>query len=110
MDISYKVLVSFLAILILIVGGFALTNGISKEIEINNYFETISQTIAESDYNSDVIELCIEDAKENGFTLEVEIYDGGMYGSMKYAQVKLSYKSAITLFGVSFDRVKQKVI
>ena len=110
MDIVYKVLVGILSAIVLMAGGYALIVNHSTEISVNNYFEAITQTILESDYNEEVIDECIEDATGKGFELIVEIHGADAFGVKKYADIKMTYTSEIRLFGVSVEKIKQKVI
>lgn len=110
MDIIYKVLVGMLSAIILMAGGYAVIINLSTDISVNNYFETVTQTIVESDYNGDVINDCIEDASLHGFELTVEVYGADTFGVKKYADIRLKYTSEIPLFGISLDKEKQKVI
>ncbi len=110
MDIIYKVLIGILSAIILGTGGFSIIVSLSTEISVNNYFEAVTQTIVESDYNENVIENCISEAEGYGYELTVDVHGGDTYGVKKYAEVRLSYTSKIKLFGVSLDKVKQKVI
>lgn len=110
MDIIYKVLVTILSTIVLLAGGYAITMNISNDIAVNNYFETVTQTIIESDYNQTVIDQCIDDAASNGYELTVEVYGADTFGVKKYADIKITYVSEIKLFGISSTKVKQKVI
>lgn len=110
MDIVYKVTVAVLCAVVLASGGYALMMSHSNDIAANNYFETVTQTIVESDYNDDVIAMCIDEAKSYGFTLEVYVHGNKMHGTNKYAEITLTYTSEIKLFGVSVGKTKQKII
>lgn len=110
MDIIYKVLIIVLGVALLISGGYALMMNHSNDIAVNNYFEAVTQTIIESDYNDGVIEACIEEAENLGYALTVDVHGNGKAGAKKYAVITLSYTSEIKLFDVSLEKVKQKVI
>lgn len=110
MDIIYKVLAGVISALVLMFGGYAIIIALSTEISVNNYFETVTQTIVESDYNEDVIATCIENADSYGYELSVEVHGTDVYGVKKYADIRLKYTSELRLFGISIDKEKQKVI
>lgn len=110
MDIAYKVLVTVLSLIIIIASGFAFILGHSEDVAVNNYFESVSKIIIESDYNENVIDSCISDAADQGYELTVNVYGNGKDGSKKYADIELKYMSNYKLFGISIDKVKKKVI
>jgi len=110
MDIIYKVFIGMISAFILASSGYAIIIHLSTEISVNNYFETVTQAVIESDYNEEVISNCISEASSYGYELTIEVNGADTYGVKKYAEIKLSYVSKIPLFGVSVDKVKQKVI
>lgn len=110
MDIIYKVTVAVLSAVILAAGGYALMMSHSEDIAVNNYFEAVTQTIIESDYNDGVIEMCIKEAETYGFELAVDVQGNQIHGINKYAEITMKYTSEIKLFGVSVEKIKQKII
>lgn len=110
MDIIYKVLITLLSVLILLATGFSLTLSIADEIETNQYFASVTETLADSHYNENVIHLLEEEAAEKGYELTIQLYGSTKPGSHKYAEVTLSYEFHLDLFGISIPRIKQKVI
>ncbi len=110
MDIIYKTLVGIFSAVILMAGGFAVSVYISDDISVNNYFEAVTQTIVESDYNETVIENCIQEAGNMGYKLTVAVHGADVYGVKRYADIRMSYTSRIALFGVSAEKTRQKVL
>lgn len=110
MDIVYKVTVAVLCAVILAAGGYALLMSHSEDIAVNNYFESVTQTIIESDYSDDVIRACMDEAKTHGFDLTVDVHGNQVHGINKYAEITMKYTSEIKLFGVSVEKTKQKII
>lgn len=110
MDIVYKVFISIFSIIILFVVGFSIVLSCTGEAQVNNYFESVSKVIMESNFNDDVIDMCKEEAADKGHELIVDVYGSGNAGSSKYAEVTLKYKYSIKLFNISLDMTKRKVI
>lgn len=110
MEIIYKVLISLLCIMLIVSSGLALSLSSAMEIETNNYFENISQTVAESNYSQSVIDRLIAHASETGHTLSIVVHGENRAGLSRYAEITLRYTYKIPLFGISIDKVKQKVL
>lgn len=110
MDIIYKVFTGIMSAVILASAGHAFIISFSTEISVNNYFEAVTQTIAESDYNEAVVEKCMDEAASYGYELTVQIYGADAFGVKKYADVKLVYTSRIGMFDITLSKVKQKVV
>ena len=110
MDIIYKVLITMLSIIILLSTGLSLTLGIANEIETNYYFTSVTETIVDSNYNEDVIDLLIKEAEEKGYALSVKMFGSTIPGSYKYAEITLSYDFHLDLFDIVLHRKKQKIV
>lgn len=110
MDIIYKVLITILSIIILFSTGLSLTLCIADEIETNQYFASVTETLADSNYSQEVIELLIEEAAQKNYQLSVQIYGSTLPGTYKYAQVTLSYEFRLDMFGIALNRTKQKIV
>lgn len=110
MDIIYKVLITILSIIILLSTGLSLTLNIADEIETNQYFASVSETLVDSHYSPFVIQQLTEEAAEKDYELSIEVYGSTLPGSYKYAQVTLTYEFHLDMFGIRFNRVKQKII
>ena len=110
MDIIYKALITILSIILLLSTGFSLTISMAEEIECNHYFTSVTEMLVDSHYSENVKTLLIEDAKQKGCELNIEIYGSTSPGSYKYAEVTLSYDFHLDMFGIRLPRVKHKII
>lgn len=110
MDTIYKVFITILSILLLLSTGLSLSLSIADEIETNHYFSSISETLVNSHYNENVSNLLMEEAKEKGYELSIQLYGSSTIGSQKYAQLTLSYDYHLDMFGIVFNRTKQKIV
>lgn len=110
MDIIYKVLITIFSVIILFSTGLSLTLSIADEIAVNQYFMSVTETLANSHYNEQVSQLLIEEANDNGYHLTIQMFDATPLGNYKYAKVTLSYDFQIKLFGISLPRTKEKIV
>lgn len=110
MDIIYKTLITLLSVIVLLSTGLSMTLSIADEIEINQYFSSVSKTLTDSHYNEHVSQSLIKEAEENGYGLSIQIYGSTAPGSYKYAKVSLSYYFQIPLFHISLQRTKEKIV
>lgn len=110
MDIIYKVLITILSIIILLSTGLSLTLSVADEIETNQYFASVTETLVDSHYSQAVIEDLITEASEKDYELSIKVYGSTLPGSYKYAQVTLTYEFHLDMFGVRFNRIKQKIV
>lgn len=110
MDIIYKALITILSVIILFSTGLSLTLGIADEIETNHYFTSAANLLADSHYNENVMKMLVEDAKEKGYELSIQVFGSTSPGSHKYAKLTLNYKFHLDLFGIILNRTKEKII
>lgn len=110
MDIIYKVLITILSIILLLSTGLTLTLGIADEIETNQYFASVTETLVDSHYSQKVIDQLVEEAAEKDYELSIQLYGATLPGSYKYAQVTLTYEFHLPLFDIRLKRVKQKIV
>ena len=110
LDIVYKAFVGVLAALVIIGSGLGVTTAFSQSVAADNYVEAVSKTIVESNYNTTVIDNCIDEAQTYGYTLEVTVYPSAKVGMKSYAEVKLTYYFEIPLFGIRQEKVQIKTI
>lgn len=110
LDIVFKAFVGVLAAVVIIGSGVGVTAGFADMVVADNYMESISKTIIESNYNTEVIDKCIEEAEVNGYTLEVEIQSASKAGVKQYAAITLTYYFEIKLFGIKQQKVQTKIV
>ena len=110
MDIIYKVLITIFCITILLSTGLSLTLGIADEIEVNQYFASVTETLANSHYNEQVSQALIKEATEKGYELHIEFFGATKPGAHKYAKVSLIYHFEVDLFHISLQRIKEKIV
>ena len=110
LDIVFKSFVGVLAAIVIMGSGLGVTTGFSQMVEADNYMESISKIIIESNYNSAVIMDCVEEASNNGFHLSVERKEATKAGVKTYAKVTLTYYFEIPLFGIKQQKIQTKII
>ena len=110
MDLIYKVFITILSIILLLSTGLSLTLGIADEIETNQYFASVTETLVNSHYSQHVIDELVEEAAEKDYELSIKLYGSTLPGSYKYAEVTLTYQFHLYLFNIHLERVKQKIV
>lgn len=110
LDIVYKAFVGVLAAVVIIGSGLGVITGFSQSVSADNYMETVSKVIVESNYNDNVIEKCIREAEENGYVLNVTVLGATRAGVKCYAKIELTYYFEIELFGIRQKKVQSKII
>ncbi len=110
MESIWKTVLTFAVIILIASMGVSI---ISANVDITaagNYMQQVSVVIGESDYSEEIISQCVREAEQNGYVLEVEVYDSPVYAEHKYALVRLKYLYRIPLLGVRQWKVKEKII
>ncbi|MBQ3559488.1 MAG: hypothetical protein IJA07_08265 [Agathobacter sp.] len=110
LDIVFKTFVGVLAAIVMVGSGVGVTVGFSRAVAADNYMESISKVIVESNYNEAVIRECQEEAEENGYILEVDVQNASKAGVKYYAKIKLTYYFEIELFGLKQQKIQTKII
>lgn len=110
LDIVFKAFIGVLAAVVIIGSGIGVTTGFSQSVAADNYMESVSKVILESNYNESVIEKCMEEAVENGYALEVNVQPASKVGVKNYAEIRLTYYFEIKLFGLRQQKVQTKII
>lgn len=106
----YKAALTAIMIVFLVATGSSIATTQQELNNVNSYFDDVTTTIAESHYSQAVINECIEEAKENGYELRVDVIEGSEPGQLLYAKAEMEYKYQIGLFGVSETKTKHKII
>ena len=110
LDIVYKAFVGVLAAVVIIGSGLGVITGFSQAVAADNYMESVSKAIVESNYNETVIDQCQEEAEANGYVLEVDVERAAKAGVNSYAKVELTYYFEIPLFGIRQQKVQTKIL
>ena len=110
LDIAFKAFIGVLAAVVIIGSGIGITTGFSQMVEADNYMESVSKVIMESNYSEAVINRCIQEAAENGYTLEVNVMWASKAGVKSYAEITFTYYFEIKLFGIKQQKVQKKII
>lgn len=110
LDIVYKAFVGVLAAVVIIGSGLGVTSGFVQAVAADNYMESISKVIVESNFNETVIDKCQKEAEGNGYTLEVDVERALKAGVKSYAKVQLTYYFEIPLFGIKQQKVQTKIL
>ena len=109
-DIVFKAFVGVLAAVVIVGSGVGVTTAFSQTVAADNYMESVSKVILESNYNANVIEKCKQEALEKGYILEVTLDSAVKAGVKTYAKIDLTYYFEIKLFGVKQEKVQTKII
>ena len=108
-DMIYKVTLTIILVVFLTATGSSIAAVQQDLNNTNSYFDDITTVIAESNYASEVINECITEAAQNGYTLRVNVIHGSESGMMRYAEAEMDYKYNINLLGVSETKTKHKI-
>lgn len=106
----WKVVVSFVVVTVITAVGIMITSVNADVAAAGDYMEALSAVIRESNYNEEIIQQCQKEAKENGYQLEVEVYEKPSYGQCGYARVKLLYPYRLPVFQTETWKVKERII
>lgn len=110
LDMVFKAFVGMLAAVVIIGSGLGVVGGFSQAVAADNYMETVSKVIIESNYSEDVINNCMDEAAQNGYALQVDVVRSVKAGVKSYATVRLSYYFEIPLFGIRQEKIQIKLI
>ena len=110
MELIWKIVLSFLTVVVIAVSGVGITMGNLQVVEANQYFEELSGVITASNYSPQVIEECEQEAVENGYELTVTVRGKEDLGTAVYAEAVFEYKYEIPLFGISDTKVKYRIL
>lgn len=110
LDIAFKTFVGLLAAIVIIGSGLGVTTGFSQAVAADNYMESVSKVIVESNYNQTVINQCKQDALENGYILEVTVDNATKAGVKAYAEIELTYYFEIRLFNIRQEKIQKKIV
>lgn len=110
LDIVFKTFVGVLAAIVIIGSGLGVTTGFSQAVAADNYMEAVSKVIVESNFNQTVIDMCKQEAAENGYVLEVITSPAAKAGVKTYAEVELTYYFEIKLFNIRQEKIQKKII
>lgn len=110
LDMVFKAFVGILAAVVIIGSGLGVVSGFSQAVAADNYLETVSKVIVQSNYNAEVVQECIEEASQNGYILKVDVIRSVKAGVRNYATVQLTYYFEIPLFGIRQEKIQLKII
>ena len=110
LDMVFKAFVGILSAVIIVGSGLGVLSGFTQVVATDNYLETVSKVILESNYNSQVISSCIDEALQNGYVLQVDVMRSAKAGAKNYAIIQLTYYFEIPLFGIRQEKVQIKTI
>ena len=110
LDIVYKAFVGVFVAIVIIGSGIGVITGFSQMVASDNYMESVTKVIVESNYNETVINSCKQEALDNGYVLEVNVQGSNRAGAKCYAEIKLTYYFEIKLFNIKQEKVRTKII
>ncbi len=106
----WKVVLSFVLILMLTAVGMMITAANADTAAAGDYMEEVSAVIRESNYNEKVIDQCKKEAMENGYEVQVQVYERQAYGQCSYAKVILRYPYRLLVFQSEVWKKKERII
>lgn len=109
-DSVFKVVLTVLLSIAVVLSGTSLVAANVDVVVANNYFDDVATVISESNYSESVIQDCIDDATENGYTLTVNVIGSTEPGMKRYAELTFEYYYQIALFGVKDLKTKTKIV
>ena len=110
LDIAFKGFIGVLIAVIIIGSGLGVTTGFAQAVAADNYMESVSKVIVESNFNPNVISQCMEEAAENEYVLDVELQEATKAGVKTYGKITLTYYFEIKLFGLRQQKVQSKIV
>lgn len=110
MGTVWKIVLTLAVILLISATGTMLTGANVDIITAQNYMEEVSAIIKESNYNQMIIDQCQQEAVENGYELEIEVYRNAEYMNSSYARVYLYYQYHLPLFKITEKKMIERII
>jgi hypothetical protein len=110
MGVIWKTVLAFLVTVIIAATGISITKGNADMAAASHYLEEVSAVIRESNYNKEIVNACVNEAKKNGYELQVQLMGSGQKWTKGYAKVILHYEYKLPLLGVASQKEKQKII
>lgn len=110
LDIVFKAFVGVVAAIVIVGSGLGVTTAFSQVVAAENYMESVAKVIVESNYNTDVINTCVQEAQGNGYVLEVMVQPASKDGVNYFAKICLNYYFEIPLLGIKQEKVQMKII
>lgn len=110
MDAVFKMAIGAISAIVLLVSGIAVTLGFVDAEASNNYIDSVSKVIAESNFSDEVINECIDEAARNGYELTVAVEGSSRPGSYKYAKLVLKYDFELGFFKIEREKTRSKII
>ena len=105
-----KSVIAVFMIIIIAASGTGMVVANNESTAAGEYLEEVALVISESNYSDAIIQECIAEADQNGYTLTVDMAGSSEPGMRRYAEVTLEYSYEMKLFGVSDTKVKKKII
>lgn len=110
METVFKGFLTVIIAVIIAGSGLAVTAGFAAASASNDYIESVSKIIVESNYNETVIASCMKEAKDNDHELTVTVLGGTKPGSKRYARIELKYNFEIRLLGIKQEKERLKIV
>lgn len=106
----WKTILTFAVIIIISAVGITVTLVNVDATVAGDYMEEVALLIRESHYNPQIIQECIQEAQEQGYILEVDVYESGEYAGECYAKLCLSYRYQLPILQITDWKQKVKMI
>lgn len=110
MESIWKTVLTFAVILLITAAGVTVTWANVDITVAGNYMETLSAVIRESNYSEKIISQCQKEAEENGYVLEVQVYENPAYSVSRYARLCLYYQYRLGLLRVFDWKSMERII
>ena len=105
----WEKILDFFLIILIVACFFSVIGANNSAVTANNYLNSVGETISNSNLNTKTIDKMKDEAKNNGYELDVTLYNSEVYGS-RYAELKLTYKYEIPILKVDTTHYKTKTI
>ncbi len=104
METIIKSFVGIICLLFLTVTGIGITYSAITSRNANLFMEDCVDKIEASHYASGVISACCEDAKNNGYEMNVSVYNPKNSKYVSYGNLLLTYPYGIQILGIENKR------
>lgn len=106
----WKTILTFAVIIVISALGITITLVNVDATVAGDYMEEVALVIRESHYNQQVIQECKKEAQENGYILEVDVYESAEHAGAGYARLCLRYRYRIPILQITDWKQKEKII
>ena len=110
MGTIWKTVITFGVIIMITVLGMSITAVNAELTNASDYMAEVSAVIRACNYNQEIIQQCKTEAEQNGYVLEVEVYENSELPGKRYAKVSLNYKYHFPFMQTDLWKKKVRII